>query len=151
MSVPTGATGFTWVTNCYEWISKFKEIIVFGDNEHGKITLADGLRARLSMTIKVVRRKDYLGEKDANDILLKYGKAAVIRAVESSEVPRLENVKDLSTVQAVDINALPKIKTDLLGRFFVCFPILSAVRKLGIKNSHYFTNLRTFKKKRLEI
>lgn len=113
VSVPTGATGFTWVTNCYEWISKFKEIIVFGDNEHGKITLADGLRARLSMTIKVVRRKDYLGEKDANDILLKYGKAAVIRAVESAEVPRLENVKDLSTVQNVDLNNLQKIKTNI--------------------------------------
>lgn len=113
VSVPTGATGFTWVTNCYDWISKFKEIIVFGDNEHGKITLADGLRSRLSMTIKVVRRKDYLGEKDANDILLKYGKAAVVRAVESAEVPRLENVKDLSTVQNVDLNSLQKIKTNI--------------------------------------
>ena len=113
VSVPTGATGFTWVTNCYDWISKFKEIVVFGDNEHGKITLADGLRARLSMTIKVVRRKDYLGEKDANDILLRYGKDAVIRAVESAEVPRLENVKDLSTVQNVDLNSLQKIKTNI--------------------------------------
>jgi twinkle protein len=65
------------------------------------------------MTIKVVRRKDYLGEKDANDILLKYGKAAVIRAVESAEVPRLENVKDLSTVQNVDLNNLQKIKTNI--------------------------------------
>lgn len=113
VSVPTGATGFTWVTNCYDWISRFREIIVFGDNENGKITLADGLRARLTMTIKVVRRKDYLGEKDANDILLKYGKAAVIRAVESAEVPRLENVKDLSTVQSVDLNSLQKIKTNI--------------------------------------
>ena len=113
VSVPTGATGFTWVTNCYDWISRFREVIVFGDNENGKITLADGLRARLTMTIKVVRRKDYLGEKDANDILLKYGKAAIVRAVESAEVPRLENVKDLSTVQDVDLNALPKIKSNI--------------------------------------
>ena len=109
VSVPTGATGFTWVTNCYDWISRFNEIIVFGDNEHGKITLADGLRARLTMTIKVVRRKDYLGEKDANDILLKYGKGAIVRAVESAEVPRLENVKDLSTVESVDLNSLQKM------------------------------------------
>lgn len=113
VSVPTGATGFTWVTNCYDWISRFREVIVFGDNENGKITLADGLRARLTMTIKVVRRKDYLGEKDANDILLKYGKAAIVRAVESAEVPRLENVKDLSTVQSVDLNSLQKIKTNI--------------------------------------
>lgn len=115
VSVPTGATGFTWLANCWDWIIKFKEIVVFGDNEHGKITLADTLRARLPQTIKVVQRKDYLGEKDANAILLKYGKAAVVRAVDGAEIPRLENVKDLSTVQTVDINALPKIKTNIPG------------------------------------
>lgn len=115
VSVPTGATGFTWLANCWDWIIKFKEIVVFGDNEHGKITLADTLRARLPQTVKVVQRKDYLGEKDANAILLKYGKAAVIRAVDGAEIPRLENVKDLSTVQTVDINALPKIKTNIPG------------------------------------
>lgn len=115
VSVPTGATGFTWLANCWDWIIKFKEIVVFGDNEHGKITLADTLRARLPQTVKVVQRKDYLGEKDANAILLKYGKAAVVRAVDGAEIPRLENVKDLSTVQTVDINALPKIKTNIPG------------------------------------
>lgn len=115
VSVPTGATGFTWLANCWDWIIKFKETVVFGDNEHGKITLADTLRARLPQTVKVVQRKDYLGEKDANAILLKYGKAAVVRAVEGAEIPKLENVKDLSTVQTVDINALPKIKTNIPG------------------------------------
>lgn len=115
VSVPTGATGFTWLANCWDWIIKFKEIVVFGDNEHGKITLADTLRARLPQTVKVVQRKDFLGEKDANAILLKYGKAAVIRAVDGAEIPRLENVKDLSAVQTVDINALPKIKTNIPG------------------------------------
>ena len=115
VSVPTGATGFTWLANCWDWIIKFREVVVFGDNEHGKITLADTLRARLPQTVKVVQRKDYLGEKDANAILLKYGKAAVVRAVEGAEIPKLENVKDLSTVQTVDINALPKIKTNIPG------------------------------------
>lgn len=113
VSVPTGATGFTWLANCWDWITKFQEIVVFGDNEHGQITLADTLRARLPQTIKVVRRKDYLGEKDANDILLKYGKQAIITAVENAEIPRLENVKDLSTVQNVDLNSLQKIKTNI--------------------------------------
>lgn len=113
VSVPTGANGFTWLANCWDWIIKFESIVVFGDNEHGKITLADTLRARLPQPVKVVRKKDYLGEKDANDILLKYGKQAIITAVENAEIPKLENVKDLSTVQSVDINALPKIKTNI--------------------------------------
>ena len=37
--------------------------------------------------------------------------------------------------------ALPKIQTDLLGRFFVGFAILSAVRKLGVENIAHFTHL----------
>lgn len=113
VSVPTGATGFTWLANCWEWITKFSEVIVFGDNERGKITLADTLRARLPQLVKVVRRKDYLGEKDANDILCKYGKQAIITAIENAETPKLENVKDLATVRAVDLNALSKIKTNI--------------------------------------
>lgn len=113
VSVPTGALGFTWLTNCWDWITRFKEIVVFGDNEHGKITLADTLRARLAQTIKVVRRKDYLGEKDANAILCKYGQEAVKTAIKNAEVPRLENVKDLSTVESVDLNSLQKIKTNI--------------------------------------
>ena len=113
VSVPTGATGFTWLANCWDWITKFHDVVVFGDNEHGKITLADTLRARLPQTVKVVRKKDYLGEKDANDILLKYGKQAIRTAIENAEIPQMENVKDLALVQSVDINALPKIKTNI--------------------------------------
>lgn len=111
VSVPTGAQGFTWLLNCREWIDKFQEVIVFGDNEHGSITLVDQLKALLKQTIKVVRRQDYLGEKDANDILLNYGKQAIVTAIQNAEVPKLENIKDLSTVKAVDLNKLPKIRT----------------------------------------
>lgn len=113
VSVPTGANGFTWFANCYEWINKFKEVVVFGDNEHGKITLVEDLQKRLNCKVRAVRKKDYLGEKDANAILNKYGKQAIITAVENAEVPKMNNVKDLSTVQAVDVNALPKFKTNI--------------------------------------
>ncbi|MBP9988004.1 MAG: AAA family ATPase [Ruminococcus sp.] len=113
VSVPTGALGFTWLTPCWEWICRFKEVIVFGDYENGKITLLDTLKARLPMTVKAIRKRDYLGEKDANDILTHYGKNAIITAIENAEVPKIENVKDLSTVRSVDINALEKIKSGI--------------------------------------
>ena len=114
VSVPTGANGFTWLTPCYEWVCKFKTVIVFGDYENGKITLLDVLKSRLPMTVKAVRKVDYLGEKDANDILRKYGTDALQKAVMNAEVPRLDNVKDLSTVESVDIANLDKIPTGIL-------------------------------------
>lgn len=114
VSVPTGASGFTWLVPCREFIERFDEIIVFGDWEHGKMSLLDTLKARVTTAvIKAVRRVDYLGEKDANDILRKYGTGALRKAIENAEVPKLQNVKDLSTVTSVDVNQLDRIKTGI--------------------------------------
>lgn len=113
VSVPTGALGFTWLTSCWDWITQFRDVIVFGDYEKGKMTLLETLQNRLPQKVRAVKTQDYLGEKDANDILRKYGKQAIRTAVENAEVPKLSNVKDLSTVQSVDINRLPKIRTDI--------------------------------------
>lgn len=117
VSVPTGANGFTWLTNVYVWIAQFKEIVVFGDCEHGKITLLDTLLARLpkNITVKAVQIKDYLGEKDANDILCKYGARAVRQCIENAAIPKLDNVKQLADVEAVDINKMDKILTGING------------------------------------
>lgn len=113
VSVPNGCNGFTWLPFCLDWIKKFKEVVVFGDCEHGKITLIDYLRTRLPQKVKCVRVEDYLGEKDANDILRKYGADAVRTAVNNAVVPKLDNVKDLSTVKSVNLESLPKIKTEI--------------------------------------
>ena len=111
VSVPNGARGFTWVENCWDWISKFKEVVVFGDCENGKITLVDELGKRLSCILKVVKQEDYLGEKDANDILRKYGKDALISAVNNAEVIPVSHVKRLADVETVDLQSLPHIIT----------------------------------------
>ena len=86
-----------------------------GDCEHGAVTLLDGLSARLpkEVIVKCVRQKDYLGEKDANDILVRYGPKAVRRCVENAEIPQINNVKQLSDVKDVDINKLDKIRTGI--------------------------------------
>ena len=119
ISVSNGANSVASnVANCYEWIKQFKEIIVFGDWEYhrgDKMTLLDDLTKRLprSITIKAVQKKDYLGEKDANDILRKYGPDAVKRCIENAVVPPVSNVKDLADVEPIDLSSLPKIKTNI--------------------------------------
>ena len=95
VSVPTGAKGFTWYAICKDWIEKFDEVVVFGDYEYGRITLIEELKARLPQTVKCVRPQDYLGEKDANDILCKYGVRAIQKCIENAQAPSIENVKDI--------------------------------------------------------
>mgnify|MGYP001000393366 CR=1 FL=1 len=113
VSVPNGANGFTWLVHMRDWISRFEKIVVFGDLERGKMSLLDTLVKRLDNQILAVNGKDYLGEKDTNAILCKYGKQAVIHAVENACVPKLNHVVDLSTVENIDIGQLPKIKTNI--------------------------------------
>ena len=124
VSVPTGALGFTWLANCWDWINKFQEVVVFGDYEKGKITLIETLEKRLQMKVKCVRPQDYLCEKDANDILRKYGKEAIIRAVEGAELRDVKYVKRLANVEAVNLRDLPKIRTGIRPLDRVCGGLL---------------------------
>ena len=104
VSVPNGANGFTWVEHCYNWVQRFNEIVIFGDCEKGKISLVDEFIKRFpKKRTKIVRIEDYLGEKDANDILRKYGRDAVAKCVENSEMRKVAAVKQLSAVEHVDI------------------------------------------------
>lgn len=113
VSVPTGAMGFTWLSNCWDWICKFNEVVVFGDYEKGKITLIETLEKRLKTIVKCVRPEDYLCEKDANDILRKYGKNAIIRAIENAELRDVKYVKRLAMVEHKNLKDLPKIETGI--------------------------------------
>ena len=124
VSVPTGAVGFTWLSNCWDWINQFNEIVVFGDYEKGKITLIDTLEKRLQKKVKCVRPEDYLCEKDANDILRKYGKEALIKAVENAELRDVKFVKRLANVEAVNLSDLPKIKTGVRNLDRICGGLL---------------------------
>ena len=113
VSVPTGAKGFTWIPYCYNWVSKFEEIIVFGDHEKGYITLLDEMARRFPCRIKHVRVEDYKGCKDANEILQKYGKEAVKNAVEHAVTLPVKRILSLSSVENVNIYELPKLKTGI--------------------------------------
>ena len=40
VSVPTGAKGFTWIPYCWDFLSQFKTLVVFGDCEERKDHIA---------------------------------------------------------------------------------------------------------------
>lgn len=111
VSVPTGKNGFTWVPYCWDWLQQFETLIIFGDNENGSITLLDDMKRRFRGTIKAVKQQDYKGCKDANELLQKYGKEAVRRAVERAECVPVQRIIRLSDVKTVDLFSSPKIST----------------------------------------
>lgn len=112
-SVPTGAKGFTWVPYCWDWISRFDEIIIFGDYEKGHISLLDELKIRLKSKIKHVREEDYKDCKDANEILQKYGVEQIRKCIENAKAVPIERVIELADVEDVDIFKVEKLKTGI--------------------------------------
>ena len=113
VSVPTGAKGFTWVPYCWDWLSRWQEIVVFGDYEHGSISLLAELKKRFRGRVKHIRERDYKDCKDANELLLKYGAEYVRRCVENAVDVPVKRVMKLSAVQNVDVFKIPKLKTGI--------------------------------------
>ena len=112
-SVPTGAKGFTWVANCWDWVARFDTVIVFGDLEKGHMTLLDDLLQRLPNKIKAVRPDDYMGEKDANDILRSFGEDAIRKCIENAVEPDIDYVIELADVKRKDEKNELKIHTGI--------------------------------------
>ena len=113
VSVQGGANNFRWIPQCWDWLSRFEEIIVFGDFEKGHMTLLDEIATRMPMRVKQIREEDYCGCKDANEILQKYGKDQLRKCVENAEYVPIKQLKDLSDVTNVDIYALEKLPTGI--------------------------------------
>ena len=107
VSVPTGANGFTWVPYCWDFLARFKTLIVFGDCEKGHITLLDEMSGRFHGTVKHVREEDYLGCKDANDILRQFGSEAIREAVANAIPIENPRIKQLSSVKRKDWSDIP--------------------------------------------
>jgi KaiC/GvpD/RAD55 family RecA-like ATPase len=113
VSVPTGAKGFTWIPYCWDWLCKWKKIIVFGDFEKGSISLLDELAKRLKDRVEHVREDNYKDCKDANEILLKYGAEQVRKCVEEPVKLPIDNVIDLADVKELDPYSIEKIPTGI--------------------------------------
>ena len=113
VSVPTGAKGMTFMPNCWDWIHKFPEIIIFGDHEKGKITLLDEFSQRLNIPIRHVREEDYKDCKDANEILLKYGTWQLVHCVEKAERKKIAKIVDLADVSNVNFYKWKKLPTGI--------------------------------------
>ena len=110
-SVPGGMNNDKWISLNYNWLIKFDKIIVFGDFEDGRVTLLKDISTRIPKMICVVRDVDYLGEKDANAILTKFGAEEVRNCVLNAQPLQIDHVVDLSEVEDEDLSTMPRVRT----------------------------------------
>lgn len=113
VSVPFGKNGFTWVPYCFNFLSRFDELVVFGDYENGEISLLEGMKTRFRGTVKHVRPEDYKDCKDANEILLKYGQEAVRECVENAVPVPVPGLRKFRDIQRVNLRNLERMDTGI--------------------------------------
>lgn len=116
VSVPSGCEDYRWIENCWDWIERFRTIILFGDNDDpGKKmvhTLAKRLEESRCMIVEdYPMRPDGKPCKDANEILFFYGWSELISMVENAKSIPIKGIIDLSTVVPYDPTAVPRIRT----------------------------------------
>ena len=147
VSVPTGANGFTWIPHCWNFLQRFKSIVIFGDCENGKITLSEAMTARFGKKIRVARIEDYQGYKDANDILLNLGADAIRIVITNAEYAKNDRIICMSDVHYVDLKQIPKIRTGIiqldtiLGGGLICGNLVIQTGKRGDGKSTWVSNI----------
>lgn len=113
VSVPNGASAFTWLRYCKEFVESFERVIVFGDQDAAGMSMVKTLSERIDKPIMAVRKVDYLGCKDANEVLCAFGPEELVTAVKCAEPYKTRHVIDLADVEQRDPDKLPKILTKI--------------------------------------
>lgn len=125
VSLPNGANSVkTAFENCREWLNGFETVLIWTDNDEA------GGKAREELQSLIGRSRCRIvptprGCKDANEALMKYGKAGIIKAIERAEKPPIKGLKRVADIsdespyagEALCNLGIHKIDREMLGGF----------------------------------
>ena len=118
VSVPSGCEDTSWIENCWEWLEKFKTIILFGDSDDPGRKMVDQVARRLDesrcMIVEDYPEKPVGGIcKDANEVLYFHGEFALIAMVENAKEIPVKGLINLGSVIPVPLDSIPNIRTNI--------------------------------------
>ena len=119
VSVPCGCNNLEFVTLCWDWLEKFQQIVLFGDNDEPGIEMVSTLMKRLGEDRCMIAPQypeavvDGVSLnracKDANEILYSYGAEGLKQVADACEPVPIKGVLNLADVQFVDPTTMPRI------------------------------------------
>lgn len=112
VSVPSGCNSFTWIDNCWEWLQKVQEFIIFGDNDAPGLKMIEELCIRLGRHKTKVIRHQY---KDPNEVLFYQGKDEILRLINEAIEQTPTGIIDMSKVQYEGVKDEDGIPTGFYG------------------------------------
>lgn len=95
-SIPSGTQDMNWISNCWEFLEKFDEIILWGDSDKAGKTFIQSAIVKLDdWKLKIVKTE----YKDANVVLYKKGKEEVKNLINQATVVTKQYITDISDVK----------------------------------------------------
>jgi len=115
VSIPFGAGNFTWIEHNWDFLEKFKRIIIWGDSDDPGLTMRKECCSRLGIwrcTYVDVPNNQKIGEKnvstkDANEVLYHFGKEKVLDYIYNAQEFPISGVTDLADIPDFDIEKAP--------------------------------------------
>ena len=95
VSVPSGANNLTWIDNCWDWLQKIKEIIVFADNDAPGLEMASKIKLRLK-NVKILTAGK---RKDANEVLFFEGPKKLLELINSKIKEMPSGLRDAADIE----------------------------------------------------
>lgn len=114
-SIPSGTNDMSWIENCWEFLERFDEIILWGDGDKaGREFVQDAIVRLDDWKLKIVQTEG----KDANEIHFKCeqlkkgeGIKEIRRLIESAQTVTKQYITDLSDVKRIDYKNMKAIPT----------------------------------------
>ena len=147
VSIPLGDQNLAWIEECWDFLEQFKEIIVVPDNDESGIKYCKTVVPRLgSWRCKIAHCPDkfelsngnIVRVKDINEVLVRFGKDAVMGMIANATDTPIPSVVDLADIEEKDLSSMDGIETgvmdldkELLKLFYGSFNILSGTPGSG--------------------
>jgi twinkle protein len=112
VSVPSGAQDLTWIENCWDFLERFNQIIIWGDNDEPGQEMVRKLIVRLGAVKCYVVDCEY---KDANESLAKEGTLKTAGYVFGAKPVPINGLIDLASVKPVDVTKLERVSSKIKG------------------------------------
>lgn len=114
VSVPSGTQDLTFLDTCFDWLNKFSSITLFLDSDQPGREMTSKLAGRLGeYRVNLIPLDMYRNCKDANELLYRYGKEAVIEAAASGKPVPVAGLLELADVKYLDITQMERVSSGI--------------------------------------
>lgn len=102
-SIPFGTENQEWINECWDFLQKFDNILLWYDNDKAGIRAVEEVARKIGLYKCKIVKSEY---KDANILMYKEGKEAVLNAINQANFIPIENLQRLVDCKTKEVDRI---------------------------------------------